>query len=279
MRLDALLMCAWFVPASLLAQGFGNLFDKAPPHIDKALRARVNQFYQAHVEGKFRLADQVVHEDSKDVFFSAEKTQYKAFKIIRISYEEKFTKAKVVVEADMDFYFGIYGKMPVHRPISSLWKLDGEEWWWYVTPYDPKEGRDSPFGRMRETSDTPGRPGPDLEAGFNAAPKVEDLMKMVAADKNSVKLSSTEPSEEVVTILSRFPGAVKLQLDAPEFPGLSVKLDMTKLDGGGKATLVIRYEPKTAAWKPDMEARVSVEPTGAVIPITIGFALPPVTKQ
>jgi len=277
MRFDALLIAS-FASASVFAQGFGNLFEKAPPHIEKALRARITHFYQAHVEGKFRVADQVVHEDSKDVFFGADKTRYKSFKITSISYEENFTRAKVVVEANMDFYFVGFGNMPVHRPISSLWRVDGGEWWWYVIPYDPKEGRDSPFGRMRETPDTAGQPAPDLEAGFKAAPKVEDLMRMVAADRSSVKLSSTEASEETVTILSRFPGAVKLQLEAPEFPGLSVKLDKTALEGGAKATLVIRYEPKNVAWKPDMEARLTVEPTGAVIPITISFALPPANK-
>ena len=36
-------------------------------------------FYQAHVDGKFRLADTVVHEDSKDAFFVADKNQYKSF--------------------------------------------------------------------------------------------------------------------------------------------------------------------------------------------------------
>ena len=42
----------------LAAQPASDLLEKAPPHIDKLLRERVRFFYQAHVDGKFRLADQ-----------------------------------------------------------------------------------------------------------------------------------------------------------------------------------------------------------------------------
>ena len=56
-----------------LAQEAGNIFEKAPPEVDEALRARITRFYQAFIDGKFRLADALVADDSKDVFFAAEK--------------------------------------------------------------------------------------------------------------------------------------------------------------------------------------------------------------
>ena len=56
------------IVSALLAQSPEELFEKAPPHVDQTLRERVKIFYQAHVDGKFRVADTVVHEDSKDAF-------------------------------------------------------------------------------------------------------------------------------------------------------------------------------------------------------------------
>ena len=58
------------------AQDPADLFRKAPPEVDDALRQRVTAFYQAHVDGKFRAADQFVAEDSKDAFFEAPKRRY-----------------------------------------------------------------------------------------------------------------------------------------------------------------------------------------------------------
>ena len=45
-----------FLIAGAMASGQDNseLFEKAPPPIDEALRARVTQFYQAYTAGKFR---------------------------------------------------------------------------------------------------------------------------------------------------------------------------------------------------------------------------------
>src|SRR5579885_1559929 len=78
-----------------VAQDSSELFDKAPPPIDEALRARVHDFYQAHVSGKFREAFKLVADDSADVFFAAAKQQYKECDTARINYSENFTKALV----------------------------------------------------------------------------------------------------------------------------------------------------------------------------------------
>src|SRR5262249_39351996 len=68
-----------------------DLFSKAPPAIDEVLRSRITEFYQAHKEGKFRLAEKLVAEESKDIFFEADKRRCREFKIARVSYEEQFT--------------------------------------------------------------------------------------------------------------------------------------------------------------------------------------------
>ena len=81
-------------------QNASDVFDKAPPAIDEALRARVGKFYRAFVAGKFKQAYLLVADDSQDKFFELSKDEYKSFEIIKINYSENFTKAAVVTAVE-----------------------------------------------------------------------------------------------------------------------------------------------------------------------------------
>jgi hypothetical protein len=73
----------------------------APPReLDAALRDRVQKFFQAHVDGKFRAADQYVAEESKDAFFSADKPRYLSFELASITYSDQFTRATALVTCE-----------------------------------------------------------------------------------------------------------------------------------------------------------------------------------
>jgi hypothetical protein len=259
-------------------QGFGNLFDKAPPHIDEALRARVTKFFQAHVDRKFRLADEVVHEDSKDTFFESEKTAFKRFKINSISYEDNFAKAKVVVEADMDFYFVGFGKMEVHRAVASTWKQDQGQWWWYVAPFNPETGASSPFGQMGKGQDpkTAGQPSDQLMALLDKqAIKVEDLRGSVTLDKKDVLLDSQAPSQQEILVLSKFPGPVTLTVHVPEMDGFSAGVEKSSIAPGESGKVIVSYKPPNKLWHVEMDARVEVQPLNLSLPFKIHFTLPP----
>src|SRR5687768_10225089 len=117
------MLLAW----SVLCPG-QTIFDKAPPDIDNALRSRVGQFYQAHVDRRLRLADAVVAEDSKDAFFEMEKTAYLNWEIGAINYSDNFTKAKVIVGCEMIWASPRLGKIQIKRPLVSLWKMVDGQW-------------------------------------------------------------------------------------------------------------------------------------------------------
>src|SRR5690348_7261241 len=87
--------------ACLFAQEATDLFQKAPPAVDEALRARIKEFFQFHVDSKFRQAEALVAEDSKDFFYSANKPKYLGFEIKNIAYNDDFTKAKATVVTQM----------------------------------------------------------------------------------------------------------------------------------------------------------------------------------
>ncbi len=257
--------------------GFGNLFTKAPPDVDNALREKVTYFYDMHVQGKYRQADAVVHEDSKDVFFGAEKIKMRGFKIVSINYEEGFQRAKVVADIDTEFYFVGFGKMDVHRPVVSSWARDDKgQWWWTV---EKTSARETPFGRMNPGPD--GDPakkidGEDLGKLIEARGiKVADLKSRVKADKDSIELLSHKPSNGEVNILNDFDGPIEISMQADDFPGVVFALDQTKVEAGQKAKLTVHCRPVGTAKKPDLRALLIIEPLGKTIPIKVTFAYPP----
>ncbi len=265
------------LPSLLMAQGgFDDLFQKAPPHLDKALRDRLAIFYQAHQDGKFRLADTVVHEDSKEIFFGAEKPRFRGWKIVIVSYEENFTRAKAVIEVDTDFVFPGFGKMQVHQPLSSTWKFDKGEWWWYVVPADCKS---SPFGQMCKGPDTPASSGLGLSDIFNSHQMTPDQLRgKIAVDRTEVTLSSHEPSVETVTITNKWENPVNLSLGNTDTPNLGVVLDKTFIDPGESVRMRISYKPTTKVKKPSVSAWVRAEQLATTITFLINFADPPNTQ-
>jgi hypothetical protein len=173
----------------MLAQSPTDVFEKAPPAIEQALRDRIAIFMSAHISGRFRDAEKVVHEDSQDIYYNSQKQKFIGYDIVRINYSENFTKATVVTAVEMDWYTARLGKMRVKPPLTTMWKHDNGQWWWYAVPQ--KEWV-TPFGTMH--------PGEENKAGVPQIPKhtvpnVEALYKQVQVSKTDIALSSWQPGE------------------------------------------------------------------------------------
>ncbi|MFN7996301.1 MAG: hypothetical protein U0Q18_22000 [Bryobacteraceae bacterium] len=129
-----------------LAQTPANPSETPPPEVEKALRARVSEFYQAQVDGKFRQAEPLVAEDSKDLYVGSNKPRYIGYEIKRIDWSEHFSKATVhVLISRLVPVPGFEGK-PLKGLIPSRWRLENGLWFWYS---DPKDMPSSPFGVMK----------------------------------------------------------------------------------------------------------------------------------
>ncbi len=259
------------VACAVFGQAPSDLFEKAPPAVDEALRARVARFYQAHVDGKFRVADQVVAEDSKDAFFAADKTRYRAFEIAKIAYSDQFTRARVVTACDSEFVT-MMGRVPVKIPITTLWKLENGEWFWYVEPRAAVV--DTPFGKMQAGQEGDRSPFPAK------MPDAAAIMKQVKVDRTEVRLSSFEPASAEVTVSNQMPGSISLSLSYNGFPGFKARLDRTDLASGESAKILLECKPEDQRPKPTLTLQLTVEPTSRVIPIRVLFAVPPeIEKQ
>ena len=250
-----------------LAQAPADIFSKAPPAVDEALRDRANKFYQAHVDGKFRVADQFVAEDSKDSFYEAEKRRCRTFKIANITYTGEFTKASIVIECDTEVMIPPQGLMPVRMPLGSTWRVENGQWVWYLVK---KTSRMSPFGEMK--------PGEGSGVGtfqMPTGPSIEQLQGSVKASQRKIVFDVDKPGEGTVDITNSFPGGVRLEMGPNYAHDLEVTLTKTELKDGESARLHIKYKPnKRHARIGDSttQLRIVAAPIQTAIIVTLEFA-------
>jgi hypothetical protein len=271
----------------VFAQEAGSLFEKAPPDIDEALHARITKFYQAFVDGKFRQADAYVAEESKDVFFAAEKRRYKACSINNVTYSDNYTKAKAVVSCDTD-YFAMGRQFPIKLPVTSVWKIENGEWVWYVIPITDQTEYNSPFGPVAR----PPLPGEKGSESAPAQPKsvIQQLasptqvMSAVKADRDSLQFNSAKSSKEELTVKNTMPGNVTLTASTGIL-GLKVTPAKVEIHANEEIKVAVTFDPKDPALtcsaclahpqnRPAGEVTFRVEPTGQVIPIQVHFVVP-----
>lgn len=267
-------MFRYFLPvlfaASLGAQSPTDLFEKAPPAVDEALRARITQFFQAHVDGKFREAESLVSEECKDFYYSSNKPKYLSFEINKIQYSDNFTKAKAVVVVKMSIMLPGFAGKPTSVPVPSLWKQVDGNWFWYV---DFATVNQTPFGIMKPGAANGGAGAPAADP-FASRPDMNALLNAVRADKTAVELDGGKASSAQVAISNKMPGSVSLSVEPPAVSGLAVSLDSKEVKSGGTATLTIHWKPGAAIPGKPVTVIVEVEPTNQTIPIQATITTP-----
>ena len=243
------------------------LFQKAPPDVEEALRARIQKFYGFYMEGKFRAADALVAEDSKDAFYVAGKRKCRSIEIDTLRFSEDFSKADVFVSCDTDVMVEPVGLIPTKVPLRSRWKLLDGDWFWYADPASD-QGMPTPFGFFK-----PGNPnGPQAGMGMpTAGVTVEALTALVKADRDRVTFAPTSKGAERITLTNGLPGPISLTLEPNELPGFEFALDKTTVTQGQSAVLSVTYVPLKDRKPSPALVKIVVSPTQQEIPIRIGF--------
>jgi hypothetical protein len=248
-RVIALILFA----AVAFAQGSSELFSKAPPEVDRALRARITEFYQDHITGKTRQAEALVAEDTKDFFYTHDKPKYLRCDIGRIEYSDDFTRAKATINCDRFVTFPGFGVQQVTAPEPSLWKVADGQWYWYIVP---KNG-DTPFDFGKMVGGT----GPG-SVPVTIPGSVEEFYSLVKADKQSVSLAAGDTDS--VSISNAAPGVMTLSLSG-KLPGIEATFDHAELKAGERATLTVR----AAAGAKGGNLAIHVAQTGQDLPLRI----------
>ncbi len=72
-------------------------FPKAPPGVEEALRARVSEYYTLFGQSKFRQAEALVTEESKDTFYTMNKSRHMGFAIKGVTFTDDVKGARALV--------------------------------------------------------------------------------------------------------------------------------------------------------------------------------------
>ena len=254
-----------------------DIFEKAPPGVEDALRSRVNAFYQTWTEGKFRAGEKYVAENAQETYYSMQKQKFGGCEIIRIKYERDFNDAIVTVSCKGKW--NIQGKeLDSTLAHTDFWSIEKDLWVWTLKPVKTVE---TPFGTSHYGNIEGSKGLFNAETGlpkdFNALG--QEILKQVTVDKQKVELSSFEKASAVVTIKNGINGYMDVRADvdgAP--PGFTATFDKAsnkaKIPAFGEAKLMLAYDPKDKTAKATATVRVTVEQTSKVFPIMVTFAIP-----
>lgn len=222
---------------ALWAQTAAQKGPEPPPDVDKALRARVNEFCELHKQGKFRQAEQMVADDTKDYFYNSGKPRYVSYEIQSITYSQDFTKATAMVICEQYLPAPGFQTKTVKLLTPFNWKIENGLWMWYV---DQDALLMTPFGKMSlgpRTGASAAAPPPGTPPPPMIPATVDQFFNLIKVDKTALSLKPG--ASDQVVISNGTPGLVGLEI-AQQVPGVEAKLDSATVPAGGKAVLTVR---------------------------------------
>jgi len=227
---------------------------------EAALRARVDEFYRLLVDKKFRQAEALVVEDSKDMYYNWGKPDIKGFDIKSVEFLDGGRVAKVTLTVKM--VMAVAGAAPVifNMPSPSTWHLEQGQWALWI---DPDIVLMTPMGKI------PPRPKAAADSGAAApAPlSIETLRNRVLLEQTEVTLTSDSPVQSV-TILNPSATAVDLTLDEHSrgIHGLVTEIVPSHLGSLGQGSVLFRIEKGV---KISETVRIVVAPQNQILEIRV----------
>jgi len=240
--------------------------DRPPQDVDDALRARIKQFYDFHVAAKYRQAEQLIAEESKDDFYVLSKPELKSYRIGNIEYSDNFTKAKVVIVGAMPVLLPMSGGKIMDMPFASFWKMEKGLWCWY---YNKEALRHTPFGEAKPQNIKPGEGPTSLPSP--PVVSVAGLQSALQIDRTRVNL--VPGKSETIRVTSSLPGLASLSVDCPYKPiaktGITATFDKPELKGKGTSVLTLTVAPDSPTGAVPLQ--ILVAPTNQVLDFTVNI--------
>jgi hypothetical protein len=131
-------------------------------------------------------------------------------------------------------------------------------------------------------ADPAAKPVPAIPA--NPMEAAKSILSKVRLDKTAIKLLGYETSKDELRLINEMPGQISLSLDPVAFPGLKITPGKTTLQANEQTTILFEYRLDDATItcgdcakrvKATLTARLHIQPTGQIFPITVTFGIPP----
>jgi hypothetical protein len=238
-----------------------TIFQKAPPGVEEALRTRVDQFYTLYQEGKFRQAEALIAEESRDLYYSMNKVPVRKYRFESITWGEDFKTASVLVACQHVSPRTAAAEIMV--PVIGKWKEVDGQWYMLIEPR-----RTTPFGPMMFA---------DPRSAVNATPFQRPTIETITegalkVDPEAMRFPAEGPeTSHTVVITNNLAGSVTLRLEDPKLPGVELELSATELGPKSQATLRARYHPAERKLHGSYKAVLLVEPIGQRFEVELLF--------
>ncbi len=241
----------------------------APDAVKESLAARVSAFYGFFQAGKFRDAEAIVLEESRDIFYGIQKSRIFGFDIKSLEFTEDFKSARVFVTCKMTV--PMMGHKPFDIPINSEWRWRDGDWFMRFGPRRSPDGSiQTPFGPMKSSSSPGASHSGGLLPGASVRPTLDSLKNMFHADRTELRMSGSEPGEQAISVRNQAVGPLTLSVHGRLPPGMQVELpERIEADGRGKIRFV--YTPGEEPLQGRHVVELNVLPIGQILKISIDF--------
>jgi hypothetical protein len=266
-------------PAALILTSIALFGQSAPPEVDQALRARVDEFFSYHVSGKFMKALPLVAEDTKEYYFAAQKNLYVSYEVGKVEYSDNFTQATVTVTGKRKVRpRPEFPEIVVDHVMPTTWKLENGQWVWYVntvvkcpTPMScGSDGKPKAEAQQANANNVSKMPDVSPSAIDQQAQKIRGQSRV---DKPAIAMASKMATTEHVVFHNGQPGYVRVFLDqGTEVEGLTATLDKTDVKAYEDVTITLEYKPGSTPPPLAVTMKLLVQPLGQTFPITVKFA-------
>ena len=244
-----------FTVAFLALSALAHAAQDPPPEIDSALRSRVQEFYQLQVSKKFRQAEALVANDTKDFYYGMQKGNIVSFTISSIKYAPDFKSAAVTLSAKIMMMLPGSGPRGIDVPSASTWKIEDGLWCLYI---DQSKFLDTPFGRVNPP---PSVNEKDFDKMVNRI-ATAGFTSGVQADKTAAALDAATGAAQTVTLKNTLPGPVNLKV-ATNSPALIVEIAKPNLGADESTQLTIK--PVAGTTERPSEVLVIVAPINQTV--------------
>jgi hypothetical protein len=238
-----------------------SIFRKAPPDVEEKLRKRVTEFYSLYLQAKYRAAEALVAEESRDLYYAMSKAPIRSFQLEQITWDDDLKNATVLVACLSATPRTAAQGMWV--PINGHWRLEKGDWYLVIKPRTT-----TPFGPMKFDDPHDIKPQPFQR------PTLEMLRANafeVVPRKVEFSAAATETETRQVTIQNNMAGVLTADIQAPKLPGLSVALADRNLLPNKAATIEISYNPQAGKLAGTREVRLTLQPVNQEIVIELLF--------
>jgi hypothetical protein len=222
---------------------------------EATLRARAQQFFDLQVAKKYRQAESMVADESKDAYYNGNRLNIGNYTIEKVELSDGNTKAAVTIKSKVTLMAPVVGQFEMDAMPKTQWKLQNGEWVYFI---DPDAALETPFGKLNPGKGTAG------DSDSPSRPTLASIMQAVQLDKKSVAMAPGQSA--TVKVSNSLPGPVDVRLEKFSMRGVSASLDKQHLEGGETASVTITASEKALGSETIF---VDVSPLGTHLPVQI----------